>query len=175
MLRDWSLRTKTRVAFLMLCAMVIIVFINQKKIIDFFKLFSPAQLLIEEGQAILEEIEIKPTEQIFAIDREIGILTSVDNPPKFPGGRSALFRFLHSNIQYPSVAKQRELQGTIYIGFAVMENGSIRKIKNQQGTPSFLVEEAIRVVKSMPDWIPGKQRGKPVRVAFTLPIRFKLE
>ena len=95
--------------------------------------------------------------------------------PSFPGGQEALNRFLSANINYPSIAKEGEIQGRVMVRFNVMPNGSITNIEITESVHPSLDKEAIRVVKSMPRWIPGKDKyGKPIKVPFTMPVTFKL-
>jgi len=79
-----------------------------------------------------------------------------------------------NNIKYPEVARTSGITGTVYVQFVVEKDGSISDVKVVRGIGGGCDEEAVRVVKSMPRWKPGKQRGQPVRVYFTLPIEFKL-
>ena len=96
--------------------------------------------------------------------------------PEFPGGQQALFKYLGDNVKYPVIAQENGIQGRVICQFVVNKDGSIVDIEvvRSGGDPS-LDKEAIRVIKSMPKWKPGKQRGKPVRVKFTLPVNFKLQ
>lgn len=107
--------------------------------------------------------------------QEQPIFTVVEDKPSFPGGEAALMKFLATHINYPALAKESGIQGRVFISFVVEPSGNIDHVKVLRGIGGGCDEEAIRVVKSMPKWNPGKQRGKPVRVAFTLPINFKLE
>jgi protein TonB len=100
--------------------------------------------------------------------------TVVEDPPTFPGGESALFAYLSKSIKYPQMAQDAGIQGKVYVTFVVERDGSITDVKLMRGIGGGCDEEAIRVVKNMPKWSPGKQRGKPVRVQFTLPVHFKL-
>ncbi len=95
--------------------------------------------------------------------------------PQFPGGEQALFKFLNENIKYPVIAQENGIQGRVICQFVVNTDGSIVDIQVVRGVDPSLDKEAVRVIQSMPKWIPGKQRGKPVRVRFTLPINFKLQ
>ena len=95
--------------------------------------------------------------------------------PEFPGGYIAMSKFISSNVEYPAEAREFNEQGTAFIEFTVEKDGSITKVKTLSNQLQFgLNEEAIRVVKSMPKWKPGEQRGRKVRVRFTIPIKFKL-
>ncbi len=95
--------------------------------------------------------------------------------PEFEGGQQQLFRFIGDNIGYPIFARKNSIKGTVYVGFVVSKKGDIIKIKIKKSVHPILDEEAMRVVKKMPKWKPGLVEGEPVNVAYTLPIKFKLE
>jgi protein TonB len=97
--------------------------------------------------------------------------------PQFPGGDAKLIEFVSSNIKYPEKAKKKGNVGTSYISFIVKKSGEVASIKTYKGIPgcSPCDEEAIRVVKLMPKWIPGKQEGKVVDVQYVLPVKFSLK
>lgn len=95
--------------------------------------------------------------------------------PEFPGGLSALYEFLKDNVNYPEFAKKVNIQGTVYVSFVVEKDGSVSNVEILRGIGGGCDEEAVRVVKSMPPWKPGRQMGRPVRVAYKLPIRFTLK
>lgn len=101
--------------------------------------------------------------------------TIVEHMPRFPGGETALMKYLSAHIQYPELAQESNIQGTVFIKFVVERDGSIDRVKVLRGIGGGCNMEAIRVVKNMPRWIPGKQRGRPVAVYFTLPVKFKLQ
>jgi protein TonB len=102
------------------------------------------------------------------------IFTVVEKMPEFEGGEEKLREFLSKNIKYPSMAKENGISGTVYITFVVEGDGKITDVKSLRGLGGGLTEEAIRVVKMMPNWTSGRQNGKPVRVQFTLPVKFTL-
>lgn len=118
---------------------------------------------LNQNKVIIEE---KPTEEVFTI---------VENQPEFPGGDAARTKFLNDNINYPVIAQENGIQGRVICNFVVERDGSITDVQVVRGVDPSLDKEAIRVIKSMPKWLPGKQRGKPVRVRFTLPITFRLQ
>ncbi len=121
---------------------------------------------IEEFTPIEEEEEEVVEERIFMV---------VENNPEFPGGDRARIKFLSKNISYPTMAKESGIQGTVYVTFVVEKDGSITDIRIARGIGGGCDEEALRVMKKMPNWKPGKQRGKPVRVQFSMPIKFTLQ
>jgi len=106
---------------------------------------------------------------------EAEIFTVVEESPSFPGGDVARIRFLQENIEYPTMARESGIQGTVYVTFVVEPNGSVSGVRILRGIGGGCDEEAIRVIKAMPKWNAGKQRGKPVRVQFNMPIKFTLQ
>jgi protein TonB len=102
------------------------------------------------------------------------IFTVVEKMPEFEGGEDKLREFLSKNIKYPSMARENGISGTVYITFVVEGDGKITDVKSLRGLGGGLTEEAIRVVRMMPNWTAGRQNGKPVRVQFTLPVKFTL-
>jgi len=98
----------------------------------------------------------------------------VETDPQFPGGTKALKQYLSNNIEYPMRARRQATQGDVIVQFIVKKDGSISDINVVKGLGDGLNQEAIRLVKSMPKWNPGKQRGRPVEVKYTLPITFNL-
>ena len=100
--------------------------------------------------------------------------TIVEQMPEYPGGEAALRKYLSTNVKYPQIATENGIQGKVYINFVVDRNGGISNVKVARGVDSSLDKEAIRVVKAMPKWIPGKQNGETVRVSYTVPINFVL-
>jgi protein TonB len=105
---------------------------------------------------------------------EVQIFTVVESMPSFPGGEAARIQYLNDNIKYPQMARESGIQGRVFVTFVVEKNGSVTDVKVLRGIGGGCDEEAIRVIQNMPKWEPGKQRGKPVRVQFNMPILFKL-
>lgn len=103
------------------------------------------------------------------------IFQVVEKMPSFPGGDAALFKFLGENVKYPVIAQENGVQGRVICQFVVNRDGSIVDVEVVRSVDASLDKEAIRVIKSMPKWSPGQQRGKPVRVKYTLPVNFKLQ
>jgi len=103
------------------------------------------------------------------------IFTVVENEPEFPGGMDALYKYLSQNIKYPQLARENGITGKVYVTFVVEKDGSIANPKILRDIGGGCGAEAIRVVKAMPKWNPGKQRGKAVRVQFNLPVNFNLK
>jgi TonB family protein len=102
------------------------------------------------------------------------IFTVVEDSPEFPGGDEARMNYLAHSLKYPQEARENNIQGTVYVEFVVEIDGSLTRIKVLRGIGSGCDEECVRVVKLMPKWNPGKQRGNPVRSQFVLPVQFIL-
>ena len=103
------------------------------------------------------------------------VFTFVEQKPLFPGGEAALFKYLGENIKYPSLARESGTEGKVFIQFVVNKDGSISDAKVVRGIGGGCDEEALRVVREMPKWEPGRQNGQSVRVQYSLPVVFKLE
>ncbi|MFA7389263.1 MAG: TonB family protein [Proteiniphilum sp.] len=118
-----------------------------------------------EDQSLQQPPPEKKEEEIFVI---------VENQPEFPGGMGALMKLIGDSIRYPVEAQQKGIQGRVICNFVVMKDGSISDLQIVRGVDPLLDAEALRVLKLMPDWKPGKQRGQAVNVRFTLPVVFRL-
>ena len=114
-------------------------------------------------------VDEKPKEE------ETKVFDVVEQMPQFPGGPQALFEYLSKNIKYPVVAEENGIQGRVIVTFVVERDGSITDVKVAKSVDPSLDKEAMRVVKSMPNWIPGKQNGSAVRVKYTVPVTFRLQ
>ena len=108
-------------------------------------------------------------------EEETKVFDVVEQMPSFPGGQAALMSYLSNNIKYPQIAMENGVQGRVVCTFVVERDGSITDIRVVRGVDPSLDKEAIRVLKSMPHWIPGKQNGSAVRVKFTVLVTFKLQ
>ena len=116
---------------------------------------------LQEQKKVVEEEVVKP-------------YVVVEQMPEFPGGDQNMRKFLSNNIRYPMMARESGIHGTVYVTFVVNASGQISDVKLLRGIGGGCDEEAVRVVQSMPPWIPGRQTGKPVPVQFNLPIVFSL-
>ena len=123
-----------------------------------------------------EVVIAAPVEAPVEEEEEEVVFVVVEKMPEFPGGQQALFKFLSENVKYPVIAQENGIQGKVICQFTVNKDGSIVDVQvvRSGGDPS-LDKEAVRVIKSMPKWKPGQQRGKPVRVKYTVPVNFKLQ
>ena len=102
-------------------------------------------------------------------------IAMVEQKPEFPGGEAAMYKYLGDNIVYPSAASEEGIQGRVVVEFVVGKDGSITNVKVVRPRHPALDKEAVRVIKSMPKWIPGRNNGQPVKVTYTLPVTFKLQ
>ena len=147
----------------------------------------PPTLEVVADEEVIEEDEIASTEVtqetrvevvVTEVEEETAsepeIFTVVEEMPSFPGGDQELLKFMAENTKYPPLARENGLQGIVVVTFMVDERGRIDKVSVLRGIGGGCDEEAIRVVKSMPRWTPGRQRGMPVRVQYNLPFRFTL-
>ena len=103
-----------------------------------------------------------------------GIFQVVELLPEFPGGMAELMKYLQKNLRYPQICKEQGVQGRVIVQFVVNMDSTITDVNVIKSVNPHLDEEAVRVVKAMPKWKPGTQRGKPVRVRCTLPVTFRL-
>ena len=136
--------------------------------------------IVEDDVEIEDEIEIEDTESDEDVEIEIEeeddeeFFMVVENMPEFPGGDLGLMKYIQKNVKYPAIAKEYYITGKVYVSFIVDKKGSVTNVKIVRGVDKNLDAEAMRVVKSLPKYKPGKQRGKSVRVMFTIPINFTL-
>ena len=130
----------------------------------------------EVGGAVLKAKEdIAAPEPPKHVVEETKIFTVVEQMPLFPGGDAALMGYLRDNIHYPTVAAENGVQGRVVVGFVVERDGSITDVNVLRSVDPSLDREAVRVVKSMPKWTPGKQNGSAVRVKYQVPVTFRLQ
>lgn len=101
--------------------------------------------------------------------------SEADEMPEFKGGQEALIQFMQTNVVYPEEAKKNRVQGKVFVSFVIDESGVVTGSKIERSINPVLDKEALRVVKQMTDWTPGKKDGKPVKVSMTLPIMFALD
>jgi protein TonB len=122
--------------------------------------------IVEQKQEIVVEVEEAKEEEVFMVVEEV---------PEFPGGQTALLQHIANAVNYPVIAQENGVQGTVYVTFVVNKDGSVSNAKILRGVDPSLDAEALRVVSTLPKWKPGKQRGVPVRVSYTVPIKFQLQ
>lgn len=125
-------------------------------------------LIKEHKEEVVQE---KPREE----KKKEEVFTHVEQMPKFPGGDAELYKFIRNNLNYPAMAIENNVQGRVVVQFVVTKDGSIGNVKVVRSVDRDLDNEAIRVCKKLPKFIPGKQNGQPVNVWYTLPVTFKLQ
>ena len=127
---------------------------------------------VDQNEVIEEYVPVEVEEEEV---EEAEIFTIVEEMPDFPGGMAKLADYLAKNIKYPQMARESGIQGRVFVNFVVEPDGSVSNVNVMRSLGGGCDEEAMRVVKSMPKWKPGKQRGKAVRVSYILPVNFKLQ
>lgn len=147
---------------------------------------APEIEIVEDDVEIEEEVEIMDVEatqetiieEVVPVEEEPAepdFFTIVEDMPSFPGGDAALLKYIAEHVEYPAIAKENGITGVVYVSYIVDKDGSVKDVKVVRGADPFLDKEAVRVVKTLKGYKPGKQRGKPVPVQFTIPIRFQLQ
>ena len=132
-------------------------------------------------EAVTQPVEVEAEEQpveenpVEPVPESKNVYESVEQMPEFPGGMEEMMKFLQQNIQYPASAAKNKVEGRVVLQFVVEKDGQIGEVKVARSVDPELDAEALRVVKSMPNFIPGRQDGKPVAVWYTIPISFKLQ
>jgi protein TonB len=121
---------------------------------------------LEVVEQVQEEVQEEAPQEVFVV---------VEEMPSFPGGDTELFKFIYDNIKYPEIAKENNIQGKVILRFCVTYKGTVDQVSVVRGVDPALDEEAIRVIKMLPLWKPGKQGGKPVNVWYSVPISFQLK
>lgn len=116
----------------------------------------------DEGEEVIEQSE---SDKVFEV---------VEKMPSFPGGPGAMYDFMAKNIKYPEVAVECVIQGSVIVTFIVKKDGSLSDVRVAKSVDPSLDKEAVRIIKSMPKWIPGIEKGQYVNVKFTLPVTFRL-
>ena len=129
-----------------------------------------------EDDKDMEVVIEPPVEAPVEEEEEEVIFVVVESMPEFPGGQQAMMKYIGENIKYPVIAQENGIQGRVICQFVIEKDGRVTDIQvvRSSGEPS-LDKEAVRVINSMPKWKPGKQRGKPVRVKYTIPVNVRLQ
>ena len=143
--------------------------------------------IVEDDADIEEDIMVSTEDQVEWVDldeidyievepepEEEEIFMVVEESPEFPGGYEAYMQYLKKNIKYPAICRENNIQGRVIVSFVVNKDGKIVDPEVVKGVNPSLDKEALRVISTMPNWKPGYQRGKPVRVKYTVPVNFRL-
>ncbi len=152
-------------------------------VVDSVKPEEAAQLLTaDEAKVEVKDEDVTAIEVVEEVQEEVQeeeapteVFVIVEEMPSFPGGDKALMEFIYSNIQYPEIAKENNIQGRVVVRFCVTYKGTVDQVSIIKGVDPSLDNEAIRVIKLLPLWKPGKQGGKPVNVWYSVPINFQLK
>jgi protein TonB len=152
------------------------------KVIEVLNIVDDKANVAETSLASSEEtggrVEVKyvaPAAVVEEEPEEQTIFEVVENMPEYPGGMSALMQFLSKNIKYPTIAQENGTQGRVIVQFVVNRDGTIVDPVVVRSVDPYLDKEALRVIMTMPKWKPGMQRGKAVRVKYTVPVQFRLQ
>jgi protein TonB len=128
----------------------------------------------QEGDENANEM-IEPVVAEAPVVEEPKVFQFVEQMPEFPGGDVELMKFIQKNVQYPQMERDNDIQGRVILKFVVMEDGGVSDVSVARSVSPGLDKEAVRVVKMLPKFKPGKQQGKAVRVYYSLPVLFKLQ
>ncbi|WP_430812609.1 MULTISPECIES: energy transducer TonB [unclassified Carboxylicivirga] len=144
-------------------------------------------IIVEDELELNEELEIHNSDMDENYEVDLSVLSMpdeeeaeqvfiiVEDMPEFPGGTKALLRYIAREVKYPVICQENGIEGMVSVSFVINEKGEVTQVKAIRGNDLNLEKEAVRVVKGMPRWQPGKQRGRPVKVAYTVPVRFRLQ
>jgi len=132
-------------------------------------------VMIQKNNVIIIIMLFLLTNCKWTLAQENNIYTVVDEMPSFVGGQIALSNYISVNLRYPDEAKKNQKEGIVYASFIVEKDGSITNVSIVKGIGYGCDEEVVRVLSAMPKWLPGKQKGNPVRVKLNLPVNFSLK
>jgi periplasmic protein TonB len=138
------------------------------------QLMTADQAVVEvrnEEVTAVQEVQVEVKEE----EAPVEVFVVVEEMPTFPGGDPAMMKFIYANIAYPEIAKENNLQGRVILRFCVTYKGTVDQVQVLKGVDPALDNEAIRVIKMLPAWKPGKQGGKPVNVWYSVPVIFQLK
>ena len=133
-----------------------------------------ASLIGTQDDQSLENVRGIEAAEPAPVSTPTNVFTFVEQMPEFPGGNSAMYNFISKNMVYPSEAQENNEQGKVVVQFVVMNDGQVQDATVVRGVSPAIDKEALRIIKIMPRWQPGKQNGKPVNVRFVLPLTFSL-
>ncbi len=125
----------------------------------------------EETEVVIAPVIEKKKEE--EVEEEIFMV--VEKMPEFPGGDLGLRKYIATHVKYPNVARESGIEGKVYLRFCVTSTGAVSKVSVLRSVDPLLDKEAVRVIKSLPKWTPGEQRGRKVNVWYTVPINFQLQ
>ncbi len=149
-------------------------------VVDSIKPEDVKQLMTaDQAQVEVKNEEVQVVEQVQEEVKEeeapVEVFVVVEEMPTFPGGETELMKFIYANIVYPEIAKENNVQGRVILRFCVTYKGGVDQVQILKGVDKTLDDEAVRVIKMLPTWKPGKQGGKPVNVWYSVPVTFQLK
>lgn len=149
---------------------------NQDEVLDNASMIG--QVNVTEGVEDLNKTRI--IDQVVAEEKpveedKVYNMAMVEQQPEFPGGQAAMYKWLNDHMNYPAVAAEEGVQGKVIVEFVVSKTGAVENVRVLRGRHPALDKEAVRVVKAMPNWNPGRNNSQPVKVTYTLPVQFKLQ
>ena len=149
---------------------------NQDEVLDNASMIG--QVNVTEGVEDLNKTRI--IDQVVAEEKpveeeKVYNMAMVEQQPEFPGGQAAMYKWLSEHMNYPAVAAEEGVQGKVIVEFVVSKTGAVENVRVLRGRHPALDKEAVRVVKAMPNWNPGRNNSQPVKVTYTLPVQFKLQ
>jgi len=127
-----------------------------------------------DGAVQIEELPVISCKDEEDDEETVCIFIAAEEMPMFKGGDKALLKYISENVVYPEIANENDIQGTVYVGFVIDEKGKVTDVTLVRGVDPILDKEALKVVENLPDWKPGKQSGKNVKVRMNIPIKFQL-
>ena len=130
------------------------------------------RFLLLLSATLLTNMAFCQEEKKVSVDDEVFVV--VEEQAEFPGGMEAMYAYIGKNLKYPEAAKEKGIEGRVFVSFIIEKDGSISNILIKRAIGGGCEEAAVEMIKNMPKWKPGKQRGKPVRFQFVLPIKFEL-
>lgn len=154
------------------------IFLLTLSIISFFSKAQKKSMILKSSEAIKCFVNTEPLPVVLppqSLETDSTIHKFVEQMPEFPGRELALYNFISKNIQYPDSAMKYEKERTVRVLFIVEKDGSLSNVVVKRPVSYGFDEEAIRLIKAMPKWKPGRNNGKPVRVFYQIPVRFVLE
>ncbi len=136
----------------------------------------PTQEILEETVAATTSQEGEKGEEAppEVVNDEIMLFAAVEEKPEFPGGEKKFYEYLGKNMKYPQMEAEQGITGRVFVEFLIDRDGSIADVKALRGVSPGLDKEAVCVIRAMPNWSPGKQNGRPVRVRYVIPVNFNL-
>lgn len=134
---------------------------------------------VNEDRGVDDIINAQEHKEVVVVEektepKEEHVFDAVEQDPQFPGGPKALKEWLYKNLNYPPIASEQGIEGTVHVRFVVRKDGKVDKVHVMRSKDPELDKEAVRVISKMPNWIPGKMNGHNVNVWYTVPVRFKL-